>query len=150
MNKLSEYRQIAMSKIVNSQKIKDYLLNTSNSVADGKTLLMKNVFPFWKIPNIKTTAANYIVMSVNVPSIVNDTFKCMSLKIGILCHENMIECSVDGKKYLRYDLIAEEIDELFNKNKDLGFKLHLTSVQDYNPVESYNGLVLMYNTEDFN
>ena len=154
MKQLEEYREQALSDIVSNQAIKDYLLNTVNSTVDGETLIMKNVFPYWKVPDVKTTAGNYIAMSVTVPNVENITVKNMAIKIGIWCHEKLVPCTVtvngDVKKKLRYDLITKELNAIFNRSKKYGFDLKLYSMADSNPAPEYQGVIIVYRTGDFN
>lgn len=62
-----------------------------------------------------------------------------------------ISIIVSGKRYLRYDLIAEEIDRMFNGSLAFGFKLSLVSRKDgYQPLNNFHGTMLVYETTDWN
>lgn len=64
---------------------------------------------------------------------------------------DLISVDVSGKKYLRYDIIAEEIDKLFNGSLAFGFKLSLVSRKDgYQPIYGFHGTMLVYETKDWN
>lgn len=75
---------------------------------------------------------------------------------GIVVHDtpvngDTIAVTVTGRKYLRYDLIAEEIDRMFNGSLAFGFKLSLVSRKDgYQPLNNFHGTMLVYETSDWN
>lgn len=150
---IPEYRSEAMKKIATNQKIKNLLTNKTDSTDTPDSLINQYIFPYWKIPGTTTEQKTVVIMNMRVPRVENKTFKQIVVEFGILCPVSLIPC-VDpstGKNRLRFDLIAHEIDKMFNGTSDIGFKLELVSMSDYSLTDiGFHGVVLRYSTDDFN
>lgn len=152
LTEIPEYREKAMKRMAENQRIKDYLTNTTNSTAPADSLVNQYIFPYWYIPGTTTTAKSLILMSIYVPKIMGRTIKKVQIKLGVLTHQSIIICKDQetNKTRLRHDLISLEIDRILNGSTDFGFKLELVSSQDWSPMENFHGTILTYETYDFN
>jgi hypothetical protein len=149
---IPEYRAKAMEKIATNQRIKDYLTDTVNSTVAPADLINRHIYPYWRIPGSTTTAKNFVLLSIYVPRVIDRTFKEVTVKVGAFSFDSTINC-IDpdsGKNRLRYDLLANELDEIFNGSDVFGMKLGLISTQETLLFDDCYGVILTYKTVDFN
>lgn len=146
------YRATAMDMISNNQKIKDYLTNRENSTVQSESLLFTQIFPYYFIPGTTQKGQSFITMVFRVPRVIDRTFKEIQIQIFIFSATKILPCvdTATGKKRLRTDLIANEIDTMFNGSNSFGLKLELVSTDDISPLEDYFGTRLTYNCTEFN
>jgi hypothetical protein len=107
----------------------------------------KNIFPYNFVPETAEETGVYVCYNVSVPRVYNKTFKALTIQFYVFCHQSVIKM----KQGIRTDLIAEEIDGIFNGTMAIGLpRMALQSVEPLNPVEKYHGLEIIYFTEDWN
>lgn len=143
-----QYRAIALKKLYTSQELIGLILNEAHTTINGKALVFQNIFPYAFVPETTTETKTYVSMSIAVPRVRDKTYKSLSLWIYICMHTSLINTD----RGLRYDLMAEVIDRMFNGSLDFGLgRLELRSVEDIAFQSSrYFGIALQYNAADFN
>lgn len=149
---IPEFRSNAMMKIASNQRIKDYLTGNTGSTDSPQSLINKYIYPYWRVPGSMVSDKAFILLSVFAPHVIDRTFKDVTVEVGILVPEGGMMC-VDpdsGKTRLRFDLMANEIDKIFNGSTEFGMKLVLVSTRDYSPYSDCYGVILKYKTVDFN
>lgn len=136
-----------MKKIVSSQKIVKLISESSANTLPDKSLLYQYVFPYPRVIDRIEDEHTFITSRISVPKVRNKTFKELTLYIYVFTHQNLIR-TPEG---LRTDLIAEEIEKLFNGSLDFGLgHVELESIDDFSPANRYIGLVMQYSVSDFN
>lgn len=152
LDSFRKYRSEALKQIVNNKKIKELLLNKQDVTDDDSSLIGKYVFPYQFLPGTTEEAKSCITMLLSAPDVDSRSILCMKMIFYVFSHESLIWTVDDnGLQCLRYDLISEELDKMFNGSDAFGLKLHLVSRHDgYMPMDNFHGCQLIYETSDFN
>ena len=116
LHELKEFRSKINQKLCSDQKIVDLINDKPNSPIPDRDLMYKRIYPYAYTPEAVKDTGTFICHRIYVPDVMNKTFKKMSVVFYIFVHQDNIRTS-DG---LRYDLIAERIEELFNGTMELG------------------------------
>jgi hypothetical protein len=83
---------------------------------DPNDLLYTQIYSYRFIPDIKIEPSSFITMKFSYrPS--GTTFKMGSIYFYIITHKSILNTDYN---MLRYDYLINQIDEIFNKNNDLG------------------------------
>lgn len=147
MHELTEYRSKIMQLLCNDQKIVDLINDKPNSPVPDRSLMYKNIFPYAYTPDAVKDTDTFICFRIYVPTVTNKTVKDIRITFYVFTHQDYIRTS-EG---LRYDLIAERIENLFNGNFDFGVnRMKLQNVDDISPSPSFHGVALEYSVCEFN
>jgi hypothetical protein len=75
------------------------------------------------------------------------TFKNNSIYFYIITHNSLLKTDY---QMLRYDFLANQIDETFNSSEELGFdKLEFTEMDEILVNENYSGIYICYKNKEF-
>ena len=147
LKELTEYRSKIMKELCSNQKIVDLLRNEIDSSLPDRTLMYTQIFPYAFTPEKTEDVKTYICFRVYVPEVFNKTVKKMGIVFYVFTHQNLIRTE-DG---LRPDLIAEEIEKLFNGSLKLGAgRLAIEGLDDISPASGFHGIALEYSVTEFN
>ena len=142
LRELKEFRSKINKKLCSDQVVVDLINDKDNSPIPDRDLMYKQVFPY----AVKDTGT-FICHRIYVPEVMNKTFKNMTVAFYVFVHQDNIRTS-DG---LRYDLIAERIEDLFNGITDLGVgRMKLTGINDISPAPKFHGISLEYSVTELN
>lgn len=109
--------------------------------------MYKQVFPYAYTPDAVKDTGTFICHRIYIPDVMNKTFKNVTVAFYVFVHQDNIRTS-NG---LRYDLIAERLEELFNGVMDLGVgRMKLEGVNDISPAPKFHGISLEYSVSEFN
>ena len=152
LSEFRKYRSSALKQIANNQKIKSLLLDKDQHVDDDMSLVGRYIFPYQFMPGVTEEAKTCITMLLTAPEVYNRSILRMRMIYYIFSHESLLWVpDNDGVMCLRFDLISEEIDKMFNGSDAFGLKLQLVSRYDgYIPMDNFHGCQLIYETNDFN
>lgn len=147
LRELREFRSRINEKLCSDQFIVDLINDKSGSSTPDRGLIYKRVFPYAYTPDVIKDTGTFICHRIYIPEVMNKTFKNITLVIYVFVHQNNIRT----RNGLRYDLIAERIENLFNGSLDLGVnRMKLVSVNDISPCQSFHGIALEYSVTEFN
>lgn len=147
LKELTEYRGKIMKALCSDQVIVDLLNDRENSPCPDRSLLYKYIFPYARTPVAAKETDTYICFRIFEPSIYNKTFKQMKITFYIFTQQTKIRTS----RGLRYDLIGERIEYLFNGSLDLGVgRMNLNLVEDISLATAFYGIALTYAVTEFN
>lgn len=112
----------------------------------------KYSYPHEYIPetlDITNRYINYEISAEIDPN--NNVFKNLTINFFIVCHEDIIRYSENGKTYLWYDKAACELDNIFCEKNVLGIgKTLFVSNTPYAPQQKFKGRLLKFKVKDFN
>jgi len=146
LRELREFRNTINKKLCSDQVIVD-LINDKHSTIPDRSLLYKNIFPYAYTPDATKDTKSFICHRIFVPVVMNKTFKNITVVFYVFVHQDNIRTS-EG---LRYDLIAERLEELFNGAMEFGVnRMKLNEVSDISPSPMFHGVALEYSVTDFN
>ncbi len=147
LHELREFRSKINEKLCSDQTIVDLVNDKPGSLIPDRELIYKRIFPYAYTPDVIKDTGTFVCHRIHIPDVMNKTFKNITLVFYVFVHQNNIRTS-NG---LRYDLIAERIEDLFNGSLDLGVdRMKLVSVNDINPCQSFHGVALEYSVTEFN
>lgn len=147
LKELTEYRSEIMKTLCSSQKIVDLLLDKSDSAIPDRSLMYKQIFPYAYTPEKTEDVTTYICFRIYVPEVMNKTVKKMGIVFYVFSHQDLIRTE-DG---LRPDLIAGEIENLFNGSLKLGVsRMAIEGLDDISPATGFHGIAIEYSTTEFN
>ncbi len=146
LRELRKFRNTINKKLCSDQVIVD-LINDKPSKVPDRSLMYKNIFPYAYTPDVVKGTGTFICHRIFVPVVMNKTFKSITIVFYVFVHQDNIRTS-EG---LRYDLIAERIEEMFNGTMELGVgRMKLNEVNDISPSPMFHGVALEYSVVDFN
>ena len=113
---------------------------------NAPSLIYKNIYPWRFIPTVQTEANTFITMKFNYkPN--GRTFKYGSIHFYIILHNSLIKTDYGS---LRYDMLLNYIDEVFNSSEDLGFnELEFYDMDEFLVNENYSGIYITYKMQEF-
>lgn len=128
------------------------MLGCENEEYPEDVIPYKYSFPHEYIPGTQKVTDRFINYEISANlDYHNNTFKDLTVYFFILCHEDIIQYTEKGRKYLWYDLAACELDNIFCENNVLGVgKTILVSNTPYCPQQKYKGRLLKFVVKDFN
>lgn len=116
---------------------------------ESESLVYKNIFPFYYIPETQTEAKSYVVLKVDFPRRIDKMYKNVRVYILIFCHQDIMQ--VQNANGTRIDLMSEVVESLFNTRDDFGFgEMVLSSDCEVNINNTYRGREMIFTVEDFN
>lgn len=146
LEELSKYKIKIMKALCMSRSIQQLIL-LKESVNEGREMMYTNIFPYSFIPDTVTKASTFICFEIEVKRVLNRTFKDINILFWIFSHQSLIRT----EEGIRPDVLANEVDKMFNGNRDLGLgTTELKLVTLINPAKDYHGRTLVYKSTDFN
>ena len=117
---ITEYKRKIMKALINSQRIVS-LIDYAKESEDPADLLYQCIFPYNRIPETEQEERVYICVMVDIPTayVKNEIARNVTIRFRVYAHERLMK--VIGESGDRIDLLAAEIDELFNEKLDFGF-----------------------------
>lgn len=113
-----EYKQKAMSLIVNNEAIIELIDEKDAEYPDD--LINTNLFSHLRVPETEKEAKTYILLTVDVPTnrSQNNLFKNVVFTVVVATHQGNMH--IPRRAGNRVDLLAYEIDKLFNGSDVFG------------------------------
>lgn len=154
---LSDYRVKIKAKLLENKELAELLidkkLTESEFDADIQYELDKHIYSFAYLPDFSGKAKTYITFELgNKAFDKNGLYKNITLYFYIFTHNSlMFPKSIYGQytKYLRTDLIDEEIVGMFHNNYDFGVGKMLCISDDYLKVNNdYYGRQILFRVKD--
>lgn len=146
-----EYRKIIEKEICKSPELVK-LLGCENEEYPEDIISKKYSFPHEYIPGTQEETRRFINYEISAdidPN--NNVFKTLTIYFFVVCHEDIIQYEENGRKYLWYDRVACELDNIFCEKKVLGVgKTLLTSNIPYAPQQKFKGRLLKFIVKNFN
>jgi hypothetical protein len=96
-------------------KERDFLSQSIPVGFNRKRLIYSNIYPYRFVPKITQDQSTFITMSFNFKP-CGVTFKYGFIYFYIITHESLVRTDIG---MLRYDYIINQIDELFNRSRDI-------------------------------
>lgn len=147
LKELTDYRSKVMQVLCSNQKIVDLLNDNTDNLAPDRELLYKKIFPYAYTPETNKIVDTFICFRLNVPEVMNKTYKRMSLTFYVFTHHSLMRT----EHGLRPDLVGEAIEECFNGALGLGLgRVKLEDMSDISPMDDYHGIAIHYSVDEFN
>lgn len=146
-----EYRkQIERELCTSAEIIK--LLGCADEEYPEDIIPYKYSFPHEYIPGTQEETRRFINYEISAEiDPTNNVFKNLTIYFFVVCHKDVIQYEEKGRKYLWYDRIVCELDNIFCGKNVLGVgKTLLTSNTPYAPQQEYKGRLLKFIVKDFN
>lgn len=146
-----DYRKKIMNEICKSKELIK-LLGCEKEEYPEDIIPYKYSFPHEYIPETITKTERYVNFEISATiDPRNNVFKDLVIYFFVLCHEDVIQYTDSGRKYLWYDKATCELDNLFCEKNILGIgKTFLTSNVPYSPQKKFKGRLLKFEVKDFN
>jgi hypothetical protein len=154
LHDLSKDKTTILSRLITSQKLckavyydaADFL-DQPDLVDPAHLLLNENIYPFRFIPQSSADKKTYITLSFRNYRKVNIAYKYGYICIYIFTHKDLIQTDYE---FLRYDLIASEVDELMNNQRGLGIgRTEFEEMDEFIVDEQHMGVYLKYKIYEF-
>lgn len=128
------------------------MLGCENEEYPEEIIPYKYSFPHEYIPGTQDKTNRYINYDMRASiDPRNNTFKNITIYFFVVCHEDIILYEEKGRKYLWYDKVTCELDNLFCEKNVLGIgKTILTDNDPYCPQQKFKGRLLKFVVKDFN
>ena len=112
----------------------------------------KYSFPHEYIPETITKTERYVNFEISATlDRRNRTYKDLSVYFFVVCHEDVIQYTDSGRKYLWYDKAVCGLDNIFSDKNIFGVgEMELVRNVPYNPQNKFKGRVLTFTVKDFN
>ena len=143
-----QYKQKAMSLIVNNEAIIDLIDEKDAEYPDD--LINTNLFSYLRVPTTEQEAKTYILLTVDVPTnrSQNNLLKNVVFTVFVVSHQEKMY--VPRRAGNRVDLLAHEIDKLFNGSDVFGIgELKLVSNTEGFVGQNYPSRTIKFTVEDF-
>lgn len=146
-----DYRKKIMNEICKSKELVK-LLGCANEEYPEDIIPYKYSFPHEYIPETITKTERYINFEISATlDRRNRTYKDLSVYFFVVCHEDVIQYTDSGRKYLWYDKAVCELDNIFSDKNIFGVgEMELVRNVPYNPQNKFKGRVLTFTVKDFN
>lgn len=154
LSEISAMKTKIVTGILNNQNIcKAVHHNEANfldnaDINDSYSLMYERVFPYRRIPEVDEESRTCISLAFNRFRKINNSFKEGLITIYIVTHIDLVKTNYGA---LRYDFIANEIDELFNQSRGFGIgQLEFSGMDDLYVNKKFIGMSISYRPVDFN
>jgi len=151
---LGQNKLTILMKLIGNEDIVKCLVNNQFNFLDISlpmdfdvtSLIYNSIYPYRFIPQIQTEPKTFITMRFGYkPN--GMTYKNGSIYFYIITHNSLIRTDYG---MLRYDFLANKIDEMMNSSRDIGLgKLPFHDMDDFIVNENYIGIYLAYKTTEF-
>jgi hypothetical protein len=142
---ITEYKNQLLSEIVNNPLIEEAIASTAKDYIQGQgdTLIGRNVFPMFYVPDIQLESGTYIgceaeTIKVNAK---NPSYHDIKITIWVIAHRDSIYWPQKGCS--RLDYISDKLRDMLQNSECYGYgTLNLTSNTSHllNPKFSYRQL----------
>ena len=149
---LTIYKETIISKLTQSQNIKDLILSSNgvNNLPDNE-LLYNYIFPYLYNPEIQSEIKTGICLDSVVSKIINSTVNEIKIIINVFSHKDGMKHSDTDISKTNPDIISEKIHDMLSYSREFGIgKLSLESVDLFNLQNTYYGKTLNYKCAEFN
>jgi hypothetical protein len=158
--KISRFLEIGTNKttillkLIENDKIVKCLVNNQNNFLgvplpenfDVTSLIYNSIYPYRFVPTVEESAKTFITMKFSYRP-YHETFKNNSIYFYIITHNSLLKTDY---QMLRYDFLANQIDETFNSSEELGFgKLEFVEMDEILVNENYSGIYICYKNKEF-
>ena len=146
-----DYRKKIMTQICKSKELIK-LLGCEKEEYPEDIIPYKYSFPHEYIPETITKTERYVNFEISATlDRRNRTYKDLSVYFFVVCHEDVIQYTDSGRKYLWYDKAVCELDNIFSDKNIFGVgEMELVRNVPYNPQNKFKGRVLTFTVKDFN
>jgi len=151
---LGQNKLTILMKLIGNEDIVKCLVNNQSNFLDISlpmdfdvtSLIYNSIYPYRFIPQIQTEPKTFITMRFGYkPN--GMTYKNGSIYFYIITHNSLIRTDYG---MLRYDFLANKIDEIMNSSRDIGLgKLPFHDMDDFIVNENYIGIYLAYKSTEF-
>ena len=151
---LGQNKLTILMKLIGNEDIVKCLVNNQSNFLDISlpvgfdvaSLIYDSIYPYRFVPQIQTEPKTFITMRFGYkPN--GMTYKNGSIYFYIITHNSLIRTDYG---MLRYDFLANKIDELMNSSRDIGLgKLPFYDMDDFIVNENYIGIYLAYKSTEF-
>ena len=151
---LGQNKLTILMKLIGNEDIVKCLVNNQFNFLDISlpmdldvtSLIYDSIYPYRFIPQIQTEPKTFITMRFGYkPN--GMTYKNGSIYFYIITHNSLIRTDYG---MLRYDFLANKIDEMMNSSRDIGLgKLPFHDMDDFIVNENYIGIYLAYKSTEF-
>ncbi len=145
-----EYRKIIEKQICKSQELVK-LLGCENIENPEEIIPYKYSYPHEYIPDTITTTDKFINYDISAYiDEKNNTYKDLTINFFVVCHCDVSIYEEKSKKYLWWDRVVCELDNIFTETNLLGVgKTYLISNAPYCPQKNFKGRLLTFKVKDF-
>ena len=146
-----EYRSIIMNKICKSKELVK-LLGCENEEYPEDIIPYTCVHPHEYVPNVVTKTERFLNYEINARyDSKNRTYKNITIYFFVLCHQDVIRYTENGRTYLWYDKVVCELENLFSDQYVLGVgKTEYEDNMAYCPQPIFKGRMLKFEVKEFN
>ena len=151
---LGQNKLTILMKLIGNEDIVKCLVNNQSNFLDISlpigfdvaSLIYDSIYPYRFVPQIQTEPKTFITMRFGYkPN--GMTYKNGSIYFYIITHNSLIRTDYG---MLRYDFLANKIDEIMNSSRDIGLgKLPFHDMDDFIVNENYIGIYLAYKSTEF-
>lgn len=145
-----EYRKLIEREICKSSEIIK-LLGCENEEYPEDIIPYKYSFPHEYIPETITKTDRFINYEISAAlDTKNNVYKDLTIYFFVVCHEDVIAYVEKGRRYLWYDRVTCELDNIFTEKNILGVgKTYLVTNTPYCPQNKFKGRLLKFTVKDF-
>jgi len=150
---LGQNKTTILMKLIENQNIVKCLINNESNFLDvplpidfdATSLIYDSIYPYRFVPTIETTAKTFITMKFGYKP-DGMTFKNGSIYFYIITHNSLLRTDYGS---LRYDMLLNYIDEVFNSSRNIGVgKLPFYDMDEFVVNENYSGSYICYKTTE--
>lgn len=154
LDELSSMKTEILTRLISNQDIckavyyneEDFL--DQPEVDNPHSLIYSNIFPYQVIRDLVDETKTYINLSFNNFQQINNSFKRGFITFSVVTHIDIVRTSYG---FLRYDFIANKIDEMMNQERGFGLgRLQFNEFNEFVVKDKFIGLYLRYVPVDFN
>jgi len=150
MEKIPSYKTDALKLLCTSKAFKRLMSNGRYPDITTKQLLENYLFPWEFIPDTTTEEAAFVCCEVDVNRVNSNITSAYILQFYIICHRRLLRMP-DGEPGSRVDLLAIEINRLFNGNDQFGLgRIEVRPFNHYTPAQNFYGRCIPFIINDFN
>lgn len=151
---LGQNKTTILMKLIEDERIVKCLTNNEQNFLDvplpvnfdSTSCIYNTIFPYRFIPTTQESAKSFITMRFGYRS-NGRTFKIGSIYFYLIVHNTLLTTSYGS---LRYDMLLNYIDEVFNSSEELGFDdLEFSETDEFIVNESYCGIYISYKLREF-
>lgn len=128
------------------------LLGCENEEYPEDIIPYKLSFPHEYVPETITKTDKFINFEISAYlDIKNNVYKDLQIYFFVMCHQDIVIYEEKSRKYLWYDRVTCELDNIFCEKNILGVgKTTLSSNIPYCPQNKFKGRMLKFIVKDFN
>lgn len=138
-------RQIA-SMLINDERI--FELVNNDELKSAEDMMYANLYPFIRVPEAPDEQLNYICYRIYVPKVYSGStlFQRLVVEFYVISHQGEMKTDEGAT---RIDLLAEEVEQLFNGYTGLGKKpIELISNEEDGCGSNHRCRILRFEAED--